>query len=125
MYTLSVLQLKRLLVSSPGGMVHLDLDQPLSDGLIEALAAKHKRGRARPEPSAHFTRVEARGTNGRLVRTPQPTVWLGFIPAVSSGVGASHVGASADVGQVLLLEKPWEDVLASLPPPLLRHRYGS
>ena len=54
-------------------------------------------------------RPESRGMNGRVVRSLHPCLWLG------------HVGPS----DMLLLEKPWEEVLAALPPPLLRHRYGN
>jgi hypothetical protein len=31
----------------------------------------------------------------------------------------------AEHDDLLVLEQPWERVLASLPPPLYRHRYGT
>ncbi|KAG2432290.1 hypothetical protein HYH02_013013 [Chlamydomonas schloesseri] len=104
----------RLVVNSPGGLVHFDLGRPL-DGTAHLDAAassrRHARGRLRPEQrqAAAEDRPESRGGNGRVIRTLHPAVWVG------------HLGAS----DLLLLEKPWEEVLADLPPPLLTHVYGS
>ncbi|KAG2482398.1 hypothetical protein HYH03_018659 [Edaphochlamys debaryana] len=96
----------KLVVAGPGGMVHLDLSRPLEP----PAAAKQKRGRLRPDQRpAPEDRPESRGSNGRVIRTTHPAVWVG------------HVGSA----ELLLLEKPWEEVLAGLPPPLYTHRYGS
>ncbi|EFJ48124.1 hypothetical protein VOLCADRAFT_91388 [Volvox carteri f. nagariensis] len=111
----------RLVVNSPGGMVHFDLsrrvaetyvDKRKDDGAAADGSSRHRRRRGYlrpdqlPQPE---DRPESRGGNGRVIRTVHPAVWVG------------HVGPE----ELLLLEKPWEEVLAALPPPLLTHRYGS
>ncbi|KAG2427339.1 hypothetical protein HXX76_012534 [Chlamydomonas incerta] len=102
----------RLVVNSPGGLVHFDLGRPVDGTYLPdgAGSRRQARGRLRPEqrPAAE-DRPESRGGNGRVIRTLHPAVWVG------------HLGAA----DLLLLEKPWEEVLAELPPPLLTHVYGS
>ncbi|KXZ42516.1 hypothetical protein GPECTOR_139g672 [Gonium pectorale] len=100
----------RLVVNSSGGMVHFDLSRPVDGTYLQQAAGKRQRGRLRPDQRPQpEDRPESRGSNGRVIRTTHPAVWLG------------HVGPS----ELLLLEKPWEEVLAELPPPLFTHRYGS
>mgnify|MGYP001807574930 CR=1 FL=1 len=102
----------RLVVNGPGGLVHFDLGRPVDGTYLPdgAGSRRQARGRLRPEqrPAAE-DRPESRGGNGRVIRTLHPAVWVG------------HLGAA----DLLLLEKPWEEVLADLPPPLLTHVYGS
>ncbi len=100
----------KLVVNSPGGLVNMDLSRPLDKDYVKGLNAKRRRGPLRPDQRPlPEDRPEGRGANGRVIRTTHPCVWLG------------HVGT----GELLLLEKPWEEVLAALPPPLYVHRYGS
>ncbi|GLC46942.1 hypothetical protein PLESTB_001544800 [Pleodorina starrii] len=107
----------RLIVSSPGGMVHLDLSRRVSEFYLQwekggaaGAGGRRVRGPLRPEQREQpEDRPESRFSNGRVIRTVHPAVWVG------------HVGAS----DLLLMEKPWEEVLGALPPPLLTQRYGS
>ncbi|KAI8468075.1 MAG: quinon protein alcohol dehydrogenase-like superfamily [Monoraphidium minutum] len=93
-----------VLVRSAGGVCHVDLLAPLS--AARALDGKRRRGPAKPRPGE---RASVAGLNGRVLPLESPCLFLGF------------TGRAAAV----LVEKPWEDVLAALPPPLLRHRYGT
>ncbi|GFR42935.1 hypothetical protein Agub_g3833 [Astrephomene gubernaculifera] len=95
----------RVVVNSNGGMVHFDLSRPVAETYLTGKEAR--RQRRRPVPVED--RPESRGSNGRVIRTAHPAVWVG------------HVGPA----ELLLLEKPWEKVLAELPPPLYLHRYGN
>ncbi|GIL46659.1 hypothetical protein Vafri_3595 [Volvox africanus] len=100
----------RLVVNSPGGMVHFDLSCKVANTYLD-LQKMERRKRRRllsnqlPQPE---DRPESRGNNGRVIRTVHPAVWVG------------HVGPA----DLLLLEKPWEEVLGALPPPLWTQRYG-
>ncbi|GIM15061.1 hypothetical protein Vretimale_17826 [Volvox reticuliferus] len=103
----------RLVVNGPGGMVHFDMSCKVATTYLRGgnfgLGERRKRGRLRPEELPQpEDRPESRGSNGRVIRTVHPAVWVG------------HVGPA----DLLLLEKPWEEVLAALPPPLLTQRYG-
>uniref|UniRef100_A0A7S0V2K3 Uncharacterized protein n=1 Tax=Polytomella parva TaxID=51329 RepID=A0A7S0V2K3_9CHLO len=124
-------QSRQLIIHSCSGLIHLDLARPLDLTLLmtsraAAMAAgghvprdpfKRRRGAQKPAVDTAGAaggadlapRLESRGTNGRIILTTSPCVWLGH--------------AAKDT--LLLVEKPWEDVLASLPPPLLKHRYGA
>ncbi|GLI64516.1 hypothetical protein VaNZ11_007785 [Volvox africanus] len=106
----------RLVVNSPGGMVHFDLSCNVANTYLDlrttgngGTVERRKRGRLRPDQLPQpEDRPESRGSNGRVIRTVHPAVWVG------------HVGPA----DLLLLEKPWEEVLGALPPPLLTQRYG-
>lgn len=109
----------RLVVYGSGGLVHFELGRPVDRTYLDAAAAKRQRGRVRPEARAQPEDLQqrpgegpagGRGKNGRVVRAQQQCLWLWL----------GHVGP----GDIMLLEKQWEEVLAALPPPLLRHRYG-
>ncbi|KIY94087.1 hypothetical protein MNEG_13876 [Monoraphidium neglectum] len=76
---------------------------PLS---ADALSGKRRRGPAKPRPGE---RASAAGLNGRVLPLDSPCLFLGY-----TGPRAA-----------LLVERPWEEVLAALPPPLLRHKYGT
>ncbi len=96
-----------LLVHSPGGLCHIDMSAPLPGQAAPPSSAKERGARAKrgpgPEPAAEL------GRNGRLLRLQHSCLLL------------AHVSPS----EALLLEKPWQDVLQELPPPLYRHRYGT
>lgn len=101
---------QELVVHGSGGLVHFGLGSPVDRTYLDVAATKRQRGRLRPDQRPQLEdRPESRGMNGRVVRSLHPCLWLG------------HMGPS----DMLLLEKPWEEVLAALPPPLLRHRYGN
>lgn len=92
-----------VLLHSAGALCHVDMTAPLS---TDALSGKRRRGPAKPRAGAEAT---AAGLNGRVLPLESPCLFLGFIGPSSA----------------LLVEKPWEEVLAELPPPLYRHRYGT
>ncbi len=122
-----------LLVFSPGGFCTFDLSRPVQ---APESGGKRKRGRAKPADGPqqragagpavdHHQRApsggdaaaqqqqqqqhQKGGVNGRTVLLPDPVALVSFL------------GPS----ELLLLEKPWEDVVAALPPPLHKHRYGN
>jgi WD40 repeat protein len=94
---------RSLLVRSAGGVAHVELDAPLS---ADVLSAKRRRGPHKPRPGAA---AAAAGRNGRVLGLESPCLFFGYI-----GRGAA-----------LLVERPWEEVAAALPPPLARHKYGT
>ncbi|MEW5313031.1 MAG: hypothetical protein WDW38_004625 [Sanguina aurantia] len=104
-------KLRRLLIHSTATLVHLDLAAPLT---LPCAAAEPRRRRGRNVPTLAdlnpWARPElTRGTNGRTLTLSEPTI------------AVAHMGG----GAVLLMEKPWEDVLGGMPAPLFRRRYGS
>lgn len=107
----SFAQLRRLLIHSTATLIHLDLATPLT---IPCAAAEPRRRRGRNVPTLADLNPWARpeltkGTNGRTLTLSEPTI------------AVAHMGG----GAVLLMEKPWEDVLEGMPAPLFRRRYGS
>lgn len=92
-----------MLVQSAGGLCHVDLDAPVS---ADVLSSKRRRGPVRQRPGAA---AAAAGLNGRVLPLDSPCLFLGYLSPSAA----------------LLVERPWEEVIASLPPPLYRHRYGS
>ncbi|GAX82503.1 hypothetical protein CEUSTIGMA_g9930.t1 [Chlamydomonas eustigma] len=98
-------EVQRLVVYSSGGFCHFDLSQPPD---ISHLDTKRRRSKLPPSEVAVSSR-ESRGRNGRVILLPDPCVYAGYL--------------SSDA--ILVLEKPWEEVMKSFAPPLLRHRYGA
>jgi hypothetical protein len=94
-----------LLMHSAGGMCHVDLAAALPLYKPPEKAPRHKQNPALPQASA----LGEVGRNGRLLLLQHPCLLLGYLSAT----------------EALLLEKPWQDVLTQLMPPLYRHRYGS
>jgi len=71
----------------------------------EDKAPRHKQNPSQPQAER-----PGRGrANGRLLLLQHPCLLLGYLSAT----------------EALLLEKPWQEVLSQLMPPLYRHRYGS
>ena len=96
--------LSAVLAHTQHAMCHLDLTRPLS---ADVGTAPHKRRRINlvpPRAAAHG----ASDTNGRVIPLEHPCLFAG------------HINAAA----ALLVERPWDSILRSLPPPLLRHRFG-
>ena len=77
----------------------------MSSQLLHAKRARHKH-----KPTAVETNpASAVGLNGRLLLLENPCLFFGFLGPNSA----------------LLVERPWQEVLEQLPPPLYKHRYGS
>ena len=96
--------LSAVLAHTQHAMCHLDLTRPLS---ADVGTAPHKRRRinmAAPRAGGAL----ASDTNGRVIPLEHPCLFAG------------HINAAA----ALLVERPWDSILRSLPPPLLRHRFG-
>lgn len=104
-----------LLAYSAGGLCHIDMDQPLlpqQEGLAVAGMSSKQRRKLRQQQSPGGVRVDAAagpGRNGRLLKLEDSCLLVG------------HCSES----EVVLLEKPWQEVLQALLPPVYRHRYGS
>jgi len=92
-----------ILVQSASGICHINLAAPLS---THVLSTKRRRGPAKPRPGL---RAAAAGLNGRVLPLDAPCLFLGFTSAHAA----------------LLVERPWDEVQAGLPPPLYRHKYGT
>lgn len=99
---------RALLAYTPGGFCHIDLSRPVSAAALHAHAGG-KRARARTAPGGRQQLPLEPGSNCRLFALEQPCLFLG------------HTTADA----AILVEKPWDAVLQSLPPPLYRNRYGA
>lgn len=111
-----LLQSRSLLVSSPGGLCHVDMTAPLTPPVTTKRPRhrpQHQQGSGQLQGSAQQQHgVDPRsacGVNGRLLLLENPCLLVGYWGP----------------GQALMVEKPWADVLQQLPPPLYRHRYGS
>lgn len=104
-----------LLAYSAGGLCHVDMDQPLlpqQEGLAVAGMSSKQRRKLRQQQGPGGVRVDAAagpGRNGRLLKLEDSCLLVG------------HCSES----EVVLLEKPWQEVLQALLPPVYRHRYGS
>lgn len=136
---------RQLLVWSHGGLCSLNTAQPVAGG--EEGGKARRRGRSRPEGapavtggtgvtgpvadvasglgvaagassgSAAVTKsamaaaaaAAERGGNGRAILLADPAAFVGYIGA----------------GEAVLLEKPWDEVMAGFRAPLYRHRYGA
>lgn len=118
-----------LVLYGTSGLIHLDLSQQLTDGNIhldhdnnnagggdEGRTHSHsggkgqgKRKRGRDNPVQPHLKSNTRGGNGRYV------AW--------SGSAVVFVDFLSDK-DVLLVEKPWEEVWRGVAPPLFRKRYG-
>eukprot|EP00775_Hariotina_reticulata_P001961 gene1961-2288_t len=94
-----------LLLHSAGGMCHVDMAAALPLYKPPEKVARHKQNPALPQASP----LGEVGRNGRLLLLQHPCLLLEYLSAT----------------EALLLEKPWQDVLSQLMPPLYRHRYGS
>eukprot|EP00879_Flechtneria_rotunda_P030344 GHRR01032967.1.p1 GENE.GHRR01032967.1~~GHRR01032967.1.p1 ORF type:complete len:430 (+),score=210.10 GHRR01032967.1:1511-2800(+) len=93
-----------LLVHSAGGLCHLNMSVPLTP----PKALKQPRKCLNPALPQVDSLTEV-GRNGRLLKLQHCCLLLDYI--------SQH--------EALLLEKPWQDVLQQLQPPLYRHRYGT
>jgi len=112
-----------LVAYSPGGVCALDLGAPVGAGHLRGGGggggggghhARHRRGAAKPPREGPGSAgvppgASARGVNGRVLLLENPCLFFGH--------------AAADVA--VLLERPLSALLAGLPPPLQRARYGS
>jgi WD40 repeat protein len=114
-----------LIVYSPGGLCHLNMDAPLAAGKADMVLAQaaagssgKQRRKQRKQQSArgggggaagHNAAAAEVGRNGRLLQLQHCCLLVGHLSA----------------GEALLLERPWHEVLQGLTPPLYRHRYGS
>lgn len=92
-----------LLVRSAGGFCHVDMAALLS---ADVLSAKRRRGPFKPRPGSQASAI---GLNGRVLPLDSPVLFVGYIGERSA----------------LLVERQWEEVVAGLPMPLCRHRYGT
>lgn len=114
---------QQILVHSSGGFCVFDLARPVEVPLGQDF--KRRRGPAKPQDGPqsvagagpvvdHMARGQQRGqqaagANGRAMLLSDPVAFVSFLGDK----------------ELLALEKPWEDVLATLPPPVFRHRYGN
>jgi U3 small nucleolar RNA-associated protein 4 len=104
-----------VLAYSAGGLCHIDMDQPLlpqQDGVVQAGSNSKQRRKLRHQQGPGASRVDAasqNGRNGRLLKLEDSCLLVG------------HCSRS----EVVLLEKPWQEVLQALLPPVYRHRYGT
>ena len=96
--------LSAVLAHTQHAMCHLDLTRPLS---ADVGTAPHKRRRVNLMPPRAGAPA-AGDTNGRVIPLEHPCLFAGHIHAAAA----------------LLVERPWDSILRSLPPPLLRHRFG-
>jgi hypothetical protein len=100
-----------VLAYSAGGFCHLDLEQPLLPAQQEVrygADGQPLKPRRRPHGTA-VSPASAAGRNGRLLQLDASCLLVGHCSR----------------GEVLLLEKPWQEVLQGLLPPVYRHRYGT
>jgi U3 small nucleolar RNA-associated protein 4 len=104
-----------VLAYSAGGLCHIDMDQPLpaqQDGVVQTGLNSKQRRKLRHQQGPGACRVDAasqNGRNGRLLKLEDSCLLVG------------HCSRS----EVVLLEKPWQEVLQALLPPVYRHRYGT
>jgi len=106
-----------VLAFSAGGLCHIDMDQPLlpqQEGvqIVGGGSSSKQRRRQRQQQGPGVLRVDPAsetGRNGRLLKLEDSCLLVG------------HCSRS----EVVLLEKPWQEVLQALLPPVYRHRYGS
>jgi len=96
--------LSAVLAHTQHAMCHIDLTRPLS---ADVGTAPHKRRRVNLLPPRAGVPA-ASDTNGRVIPLDHPCLFAGHIHAAAA----------------LLVERPWDSILRSLPPPLLRHRFG-
>lgn len=92
-----------IIVYSAAGLMHIQTSRPLA--AVCAAGSKRQRGSTKPVHQPW----EAPGCNGRLVAMEHPCLFVG------------HCGADS----LLVVEKPWKEVLQQLLPPLYKHRYGT
>ena len=97
--------LSAVLAHTQHAMCHLDLTRPLS---ADVGTAPHKRRRINLAVPPRAGVPTASDTNGRVIPLEHPCLFAGHIDAAAA----------------LLVERPWDSILRSLPPPLLRHRFG-
>jgi len=113
-----------LVLYGTSGLIHLDLKRQLTDGNIhqndddndEDKSHSHsggkgqgKRKRGRDKPVEPHLKSNTRGHNGRFVAWSSSAVV--FVDFLSDK-------------DVLLVEKPWEEIWRGVAPPLYRKRYG-
>ena len=99
------------LLATPASLCHVDLAGPAvpRKGAHQQQAAhKRKRGRTAAPPPPGGAPAPA-GHNPRHLPLEHPCLAAGYV-----GPGAA-----------VLVERRWADVAAGLPPPLVRHRYGT
>lgn len=97
------LQARGLIAYTPGGFCHIDLSRPVSTAPLHG--SRKKRSKAKPSDKVQLPP----GCNCRIFHLDHPCLFMGFTAADAA----------------VLVEKPWEDVLNKLPPPLYKHRYGT
>lgn len=94
-----------LLVHSAGGLCNLDMSAQLSLSRQPEKVPRSKNNPAVPQMDA-FAEL---GRNGRLLKLQHCCLLMGHLTA----------------NEAVLVEKPWQDVLQQLKPPLHRRRYGT
>jgi hypothetical protein len=103
-----------VLAFSAGGLCMIDMEQPLlpqQEGLQLSGGNSKQRRKMRKQQGPGGMHVDASsetGRNGRLLKLEDSCLLVG------------HCSSS----EVVLLEKPWQEVLQTLLPPVYRHRYG-
>lgn len=86
------------MIGTPNSVCVFDLNGPMTDS--EDVSKKRKRG-----PGGY----DVGDANFKVLALPEPCL---------------HVSLAEET-ELLIVEKPWLDVLESFPPPLYRHRYGT
>ncbi|KAL6761639.1 hypothetical protein V8C86DRAFT_2533190 [Haematococcus lacustris] len=119
----------RLLVFSPGGFCSLDVGRPLDAVLAQAGVKRSRKAGAGPVPASlggaagplldtvpgrrvvamQHQQQSVSGSNGRVILLADACAFVGHCAS----------------GQVLVLEKAWEEVLGGLTAPLFRQRFGN
>jgi U3 small nucleolar RNA-associated protein 4 len=103
-----------VLAYSAGGLCMIDMEHPLmpqQEGLQVSGGNSKQRRKQRKQQGLGVVHVDASsetGRNGRLLKLEDSCLLVG------------HCSSS----EVVLLEKPWQEVLQALLPPVYRHRYG-
>lgn len=103
-----------VLAYSPGGLCHIDMDQPLlphQEGVQFTGGSSKQRRKMRHKMgpgAARHDAASASGRNGRLLKLEDSCLLVG------------HCSRS----EVVLVEQAWQEVLQALLPPVYRQRYG-
>lgn len=100
-----------VLAFSAGGLCMIDMEHPLlpqQEGLQVSGGNSKQRRKLRKQQGLGVVHVDKTGRNGRLLKLEDSCLLVG------------HCSSS----EVVLLEKPWQEVLQALLPPVYRHRYG-
>ena len=110
-----------LLAQTPSAIARIDLAVPPAVGAGDAGVAQLKK-RRRNRGGSHGSTYEGGGSelmaaNGRNDRGGEIKVATLENPCLFLGYFAP--------GQALMVERPWADVLKSIPEPLYRHRFGT